>query len=286
MGAGALEKVISVAGCNVNNQRVGYSSRGPSIANMYQTKPDIAAYTHFVGSEVFGAGIPDAGTSAAAPIVAGVIAAVRTKVGPSAALAPVVRNSASTPSGYSSGWNTDYGYGIINAWAAAVGATVQSCNNDPGRIAQALQDLGFDAGNTAKNMRQWWDPDGARVEDVAVAITATFKLKPADLPTVLQAGGYPPDQVREELLLPSDFRLAPMPSGRRQGLLGRMAAPLPITPGTQSPPFTVFHRTPPRPTSIRRSRLHGRTACPTWSASRWVARPTCSASDTPTVRHS
>jgi hypothetical protein len=59
MGASAMESVLTVAGCDTNDQRVGYSSQGPSIAGMYQFKPDVTSYTHFLGSEAFGPGKPD-----------------------------------------------------------------------------------------------------------------------------------------------------------------------------------------------------------------------------------
>jgi Subtilase family len=83
MGASAHQDVLTLAGCDTNDRRVGYSSQGPSIAGMFQQKPDITAYTHFLGSEAFGAGAPDTGTSAACPVAAGCVAALRTKLGTS-----------------------------------------------------------------------------------------------------------------------------------------------------------------------------------------------------------
>ena len=60
-GANALDDVLTLAGCDTADQRVGYSSQGPSIANMFQSKPDVTAYTHFQGSLVTGAKTPDGG---------------------------------------------------------------------------------------------------------------------------------------------------------------------------------------------------------------------------------
>jgi hypothetical protein len=140
MGANAYDEVLTMAGCDVHDERVGYSSRGPSIANMPQQKPDLTAYTHFLGSRtvtlpawllarVPGARNdngyqPDSGTSAACPVAAGCIAALRTKrPGPptppisSAAMFQALKNTAHNPPG--PGWNPDYGHGIIRPVAAA-----------------------------------------------------------------------------------------------------------------------------------------------------------------------
>jgi hypothetical protein len=55
MGANASTDVLTLAGCDTLDARVGYSAQGPSIAGMPQQKPDLTAYTHFLGSEAFGA---------------------------------------------------------------------------------------------------------------------------------------------------------------------------------------------------------------------------------------
>ena len=128
MGANAHKDVLTLAGCDTNDRRVGYSSQGPCIAGMCQQsqqsqqKPDISAYTHFLGSESFGAGSPDSGTSAACPVAAGCIAALRTKLAPEstppANLFAQLRANARQVSG-TAGWNGDYGFGIIDPVAAA-----------------------------------------------------------------------------------------------------------------------------------------------------------------------
>lgn len=122
MGASAHPDVLTLAGCDTNDRRVGYSSQGPSIAGMHQQKPDITAYTHFLGSESFGSGSPDSGTSAACPVAAGCVAALRTRL-PLAATPPAnlfvqLRATARQVSG-PVGWNGDYGFGIIDPLAAA-----------------------------------------------------------------------------------------------------------------------------------------------------------------------
>lgn len=122
MGANAHGEVLTLAGCDTADARVGYSSQGPSIANMPQQKPDLTAYTHFLGSEALGKGDPDTGTSTACPVAAGCVAALRTKESPfntpPANLFNQLRATARQVAG-PAGWNADYGHGIINPVAAA-----------------------------------------------------------------------------------------------------------------------------------------------------------------------
>jgi hypothetical protein len=121
MGANAYQDVLTVGGCDTNDEMVGYSSRGPSILNMYQNKPDLVAYTHFLGSKSQWFHVPDTGVSAACPVAAGCVAALRTqskgtKV-PSAQLFDALRNTAHKPVG-PTGWDPAFGYGIIRPVAA------------------------------------------------------------------------------------------------------------------------------------------------------------------------
>lgn len=119
MGANASSAVTTVAGVDTRNKRVGYSSMGPGIAGMSPTKPNFACYTHFIGSRP---DTPDTGTSAATPVMAGCIAALRTKLSPAklspADLARELRADAIHP-GYPVGWNPSIGYGIIQPAATA-----------------------------------------------------------------------------------------------------------------------------------------------------------------------
>jgi len=121
MGANANAAVLSVAGCDIHDYRVGYSSQGPSIAGMAAEKPDVTAYTHFLGSEI-NPGRPDSGISAACPVAAGCIASLRTKA-PASSLSPAVlfrliKHTARQVPG-PAGWNKDYGHGIIDPIHAA-----------------------------------------------------------------------------------------------------------------------------------------------------------------------
>lgn len=115
-GANSHPGVLSIAGADTKGQRVGYSSQGPG--RLTDRKPDITAYTHFLGSTVFGANDPDTGTSAACPVAAGLVAAIRT-VYPASKLPParlrelLQRTATAQPGGYS----YDYGYGVIDAAA-------------------------------------------------------------------------------------------------------------------------------------------------------------------------
>lgn len=125
MGASASIDVMSIAGCDINDDRVGYSSQGPSIPGIPPgTKPDITSYTHFDGSQAFGVGTPDSGTSAACPVAAGCMAALRTKISPRGAATTYMmydhlRLNAAVKVPLAPGWNADYGHGIIRPVAVA-----------------------------------------------------------------------------------------------------------------------------------------------------------------------
>lgn len=113
-GANSHTSVLSVAGIDVNDQRVGYSSQGPG--RLSADKPDLCSYTHFLGSEAFGEGTPDSGTSAASPVAAGVIAAVRSRYSPSeispAQLRALMSRSAIDLGGV--GFDHDHGAGALS----------------------------------------------------------------------------------------------------------------------------------------------------------------------------
>jgi len=123
MGANAYDEVLTLAGCDIHDLRVCYSSQGPSIAGMPQQKPDITAYTQFLGSKVLRGprGFePDTGTSAACAVASGCIAALRTAQPPTAtdpaAMIAVLEATAHPMGGAVP--NYDYGYGIIRPVAA------------------------------------------------------------------------------------------------------------------------------------------------------------------------
>ncbi|WP_461327522.1 S8/S53 family peptidase [Bradyrhizobium huanghuaihaiense] len=87
MGANAYDEVLTLAGCDILDARVCYSSQGPSIAGMPQRKPDITAYTQFLGSKIQRGprGFePDTGTSTSCGVASGCIAALRTVQSPMA----------------------------------------------------------------------------------------------------------------------------------------------------------------------------------------------------------
>jgi hypothetical protein len=117
-GANSHSAVLCVAGVDTRKQRVGYSAIGPG--RLERKKPDVAGYTHFAGSGVYSS---DGGTSAACPVVSGVVAAVRSKhpYNPSqtnthpAAIRDLLRKTAEDrgPTGY----DFEYGYGIVRGCA-------------------------------------------------------------------------------------------------------------------------------------------------------------------------
>lgn len=114
-GANSHPRVITVAGVDIEKHRVGYSTRGPGTLS--RMKPDLCGYTHFRGSGVYAA---DGGTSAATPVVAGVMAAFRSRF-PYTPTDPL-RSSASVRSIFlrtaedrgSMGFDFEYGWGIVN----------------------------------------------------------------------------------------------------------------------------------------------------------------------------
>ncbi|WP_432200348.1 S8 family peptidase [Erythrobacter sp. W53] len=119
-GANSHPQVMCVAGVDTGKTRVGYSSKGPG--RLRRAKPDISGYTHFRGSRVYAA---DGGTSAACPVVAGVVAAIRTK----RPYAP--RNPTRTPAAIrnlvtstaqdlgTNGYDFSHGHGVVNGCAIA-----------------------------------------------------------------------------------------------------------------------------------------------------------------------
>jgi subtilisin family serine protease len=110
-GANSHPSVLTVGGVTYKKERVGYSSQGPG--RLATEKPDICAYTHFVGSDVYS---EDNGTSAACPVAAGVVAAIRTVYSPAelppAQLRQIIRRTAEDLGGI--GFDYSHGYGIIN----------------------------------------------------------------------------------------------------------------------------------------------------------------------------
>jgi len=77
MELGTLAETITVGALGPKGQPVGYSPVG---GTMRADKPDVLGYSQFRGSLV---NAIDRGTSTACPVVAGVVAAIRTKVDPS-----------------------------------------------------------------------------------------------------------------------------------------------------------------------------------------------------------
>ncbi len=117
-GANGHPSVLTIGGVDISNTRVGYSSQGPG--RLSRNKPDLCGYTHFAGSGVYAA---DGGTSAATPVVAGVVAALRTK------LPFIPGNPAATPAAIrarlrttardlgTAGFDFDHGFGVVGACA-------------------------------------------------------------------------------------------------------------------------------------------------------------------------
>jgi subtilisin family serine protease len=116
-GANSHPAVITVAAVTTKGERLGYSSQGPG--DLADKKPDIAAYSHFRGSGVFAA---DGGTSAAAPVLSGVVALLRQQF-PSQSAAQMKGLVQSTTAALSNGWNYDTGYGLVTTKAISLSPT-------------------------------------------------------------------------------------------------------------------------------------------------------------------
>ena len=119
-GANSHPQVLSVAGVDTEKNRVGYSAIGPG--RLSPLKPDISGYTHFSGSGVYAA---DGGTSAASPVVAGVVAALRSAI-PYNADKPesspaAIRNMLTKTAEDRGlvGYDFEYGWGIVSGEAIA-----------------------------------------------------------------------------------------------------------------------------------------------------------------------
>jgi subtilase family protein len=123
MGANAYDEVLTLAGCDIHDVRVCYSSQGPSIAGMPPQKPNVTAYTQFLGSKIQRGprGFePDTGTSTACAVASGCVAALRTRRPPTAtdpATMIAVLQTTALPAGGAVP-NYDYGYGIVRPVAA------------------------------------------------------------------------------------------------------------------------------------------------------------------------
>jgi Subtilase family len=116
-GANSSRNVLCVSGVDNTGQWVGYSTQGPGL--LENTKPDVAGFTHFYGS---GTTPVDSGTSASAPVVTGLLAAVRTRVPPTgvapSALRDAVRRTAIRPG--PPAFDYELGWGIVNGPGLAV----------------------------------------------------------------------------------------------------------------------------------------------------------------------
>ena len=111
-GANSLEQVITVGAANINGEWAGYSSQGPGA--LFAQKPDIVAPTHFKGYYS-----SDAGTSAACPVAAGVVALLKQarffEIKPADARRVLIETAVDL---CDPGWDAHTGYGMINAKAA------------------------------------------------------------------------------------------------------------------------------------------------------------------------
>lgn len=114
-GSSAMQRSICVGATNLRGQRVGYSSEGPGPVELdpTQTKPDICGYSHFQGHFPV-----DNGTSAACPVVAGVLALFRSALSQLRQDEVRAALNATAINICAPGYDLQSGYGIINPPAA------------------------------------------------------------------------------------------------------------------------------------------------------------------------
>ncbi|MBK8975743.1 MAG: S8/S53 family peptidase [Planctomycetes bacterium] len=113
-GANGHPDVITVAAVTTGLERLGYSSQGP--AGLDAGKPDVAAFSQFRGSGVHAV---DSGTSASCPVLAGVVAALRSGspgLPPSAVKSALLRTARDLAA---PGFDHDLGWGVVRPWLAA-----------------------------------------------------------------------------------------------------------------------------------------------------------------------
>ncbi|HTE17539.1 MAG TPA: S8 family serine peptidase [Armatimonadota bacterium] len=141
-GGNSHPQVLCVGGVDVTGARVGYSTSGPG--RLTPQKPDVCGFTHFRGSGVYTA---DGGTSAATPVVAGLIAALRTRLpydpnNPAthpAFLRDLLRRTAlerGLP-----GFDNDYGWGIVNGCRAAGSLRFSATAEATGGVEALVQEI-------------------------------------------------------------------------------------------------------------------------------------------------
>jgi serine protease AprX len=110
-GANGHPRVMTVGAANLRHELAGYSSQGPAALD--QQKPDFCSITHFTGYTQ-----SDAGTSAACPVAAGVVALLK-QAKPSLTQAEAKQALATTAANLGqAGWDQHSGAGVIRAEAA------------------------------------------------------------------------------------------------------------------------------------------------------------------------
>ena len=128
LGANSHPSVLCVAGVTKDGRLLGYSSHGPGT--LEPKKPDIACYTHFAGS---GVDAVDSGTSAATPVAAGEVAAIRQLYPPGvvspARLRALIRQTATRVT--DAEFDHGYGYGIINVTALLAALEAEGGGSPP-----------------------------------------------------------------------------------------------------------------------------------------------------------
>lgn len=148
-GANSHPEVICVGGVDNEKQHVGYSTSGPGCIE--DAKPDVVSYTHFEGSGVYEY---DGGTSAACPVAAGVVAAMRSVLPrdpdnentSAKAMRDLLKKTAQDKR--ATAFDYDYGWGVVDA--KAMSERVQNVANMKTTLEKKCHDICKDCDDNLK----------------------------------------------------------------------------------------------------------------------------------------
>ncbi|MHA1957650.1 MAG: S8 family peptidase [Candidatus Thorarchaeota archaeon] len=126
-GANGHPDVITVGAANIKEQWIGYSSQGP--ASLHKKKPDVCGLSHFTGYLN-----SDNGTSAACPVVSGVLGLLKDK-NPDLTQSKAKWYLENTAKDICvKGWDPQSGHGIVQAKAAYEEMTGEDLDGNNGGI--------------------------------------------------------------------------------------------------------------------------------------------------------
>ena len=209
-GANSHSQATTVAGVDVLKRRVGYSTSGPG--KIAYLKPDVCGYTHFRGSGVYAA---DGGTSAATPVVAGLVAAFRSRfpyvatdfrTSPAAIRNLIMRTAEDRGS---VGFDFDYGWGIADGRKLALlrSLSVMQPQDEAASSIDELTDV-----EALLNRIEGFD----EVEPTLEEIDAASPEPEADTPAIEELEIEDVEQVQASVATEYEAKKAQSPKGKKK----------------------------------------------------------------------